>query len=76
MAALNTDVVLEVATLLLYSLIAAALTVAGAAAELLSVQNFGAGELSVAVWAGVLGFVLLYAGLYGIGYQKLLTRVI
>ncbi|UTF55451.1 hypothetical protein NGM29_07465 [Natronosalvus rutilus] len=73
---MNTEVVLEMATLLLYSLIAAALTVAGAAAELLSVQNFGGGELSVAVWAGVLGFVLLYAGLYGIGYQKLLARVI
>lgn len=76
MPAVNTDVLVEAAILLMYTIIAGVLTAMGAAAEYLSVQQLGSGELVAAVWLAALGAILLYAGVYGIGYQKVLVRFV
>ncbi|GAB3032487.1 hypothetical protein [Natronobiforma cellulositropha] len=61
---------------LLYALLATLLTAAGALLEYTSLQYLGAGESFVALWLAVVGALALYAGVYGIGYQKLLARVV
>ncbi|MCU4972399.1 hypothetical protein OB955_06565 [Halobacteria archaeon AArc-m2/3/4] len=65
----------EAISLVVYSVVAAVLTIGGLFVEYTSVQYLGTGEQVVAFWLAAIGAVLLYAGLYGIGYKKLLARV-
>ncbi|MDG5757728.1 hypothetical protein QA600_00005, partial [Natronococcus sp. A-GB1] len=61
--------------LLLYVLAAAVLTAGGLAAEYASLQHFGSGEAMVALWLAAIGAIMLYAGVYGIGYQKVFASI-
>ncbi|GAB7018978.1 hypothetical protein [Halostagnicola bangensis] len=72
---MRAELLIEALALLVYTVAAIALTAAGIAAEYASVQHFGSGEAMVAVWLAALGGVMLYAGVYGLGYQKLLARL-
>ncbi|TYL39616.1 hypothetical protein CV102_04820 [Natronococcus pandeyae] len=69
------ELLAESLSLLLYTIVAAVLTAGGLAAEYASVQHLGSGEAAVALWLAVLGGVMLYAGVYGIGYQKVFASV-
>jgi hypothetical protein len=72
---MSSELLVESFALLLYTVAAAVLTAGGLAAEYASVQHFGSGEAVVALWLAALGAVMLYAGVYGIGYQKVLASV-
>ncbi|MFC4439834.1 MULTISPECIES: hypothetical protein [Natrialbaceae] len=69
------ELIAESLSVLLYVAVGAVLTTGGIAAEYASVQHFGSGEAAVALWLAALGGVMLYAGVYGIGYQKVLGSV-
>ncbi len=70
------ELLVESLSLLVYAVIAAVLTAGGIAAEYASLQHFGSGEAMVAVWLAALGFVMLYAGVYGLGYKKVLSQLV
>lgn len=72
---MTSELIVESFSLLLYTVVAAVLTAGGFAAEYASVQHIGSGEAFVALWLAALGGVMLYAGVYGVGYQKLLEQV-
>lgn len=74
MDSIGPELLVELVPLVLYTIAGGALTAVGFAAEYTSVQYFGGGDLELALWFGAFGAVMLYAGLYGIGYQKLLVR--
>lgn len=61
----------EVVPQVLYAVGAGLLTIAGAFAEYNSVRNAVAGEAVLTVWFAVVGSVLLYAGVYQLGYRTL-----
>ena len=65
----------ELLPLALYTIAAGVLTIGGFAAEYASMQHIDAGETTVALWLAAIGCVMLYAGVYGIGYQKVLARL-
>ncbi|NKE36971.1 hypothetical protein GWG54_14295 [Natronococcus sp. JC468] len=69
------ELLLESFSLLLYTLVGALLTAGGIASEYASAQHFGSGEATVALWLAAIGAIMLYAGVYGIGYQKLLASI-
>ncbi|THE64558.1 hypothetical protein D8Y22_12070 [Salinadaptatus halalkaliphilus] len=69
------ELLAESLTLLLYTLVAVVLTVGGLAAEYASVQHFGAGEQLVALWLAAIGVVMLYGGLYKLGYERVLLGI-
>ena len=60
--------------MLVYVALAGALTIAGLFIEYLSLQQLGAGELVPALWLAAAGVILLYAGLYGVGYQRVASQ--
>jgi len=60
-----------IAELLAYLVAAAALTGLGLAAEFASFLRLGAGETTIAVWFAFFGALLLYAGVYMMGYERL-----
>jgi len=70
----NPELLSELAVTALYVLVAGILTVGGLAVEYASLQYLGAGELAAAGWLALVGGVMLYAGLYGVGYGKPLGR--
>ena len=72
---MGSELIAESLALLLYVLVGAVLTAGGLAAEYASLQHFGSGEAVVALWLAGLGAIMLYAGIYGIGYQKVLASV-
>ena len=70
------ELVVDVLSMLAYVLVAGALTVGGTFAEYSSVQHLGTGEATLALWFAAIGAIMLYAGVYGIAYQKLLAQVV
>ena len=70
------ELLVETLLLSLYALGAVALTAGGLVAEYASLQYLGAGDLTVALWLAVLGAILLYAGVYALGYRTLLRRFV
>ena len=72
----NPELLAESFVLLLYTVVAVALTAGGLVAEYSGLQYLGAGELATGLWLAAFGAVMLYAGVYGIGYQKLLSRIL
>ncbi|RQG92709.1 hypothetical protein EA462_00290 [Natrarchaeobius halalkaliphilus] len=76
MTSIGPELLVELLPILAYTLIAAVLTAGGLAAEYASLQHLGSGEAMVALWLAAIGAVMLYAGLYGIGYRKVFLRVI
>ncbi|MFC4540705.1 hypothetical protein ACFO5R_02035 [Halosolutus amylolyticus] len=73
---MTSELIVESLSLVVYTAIAGLLTVGGIAAEYASFQHLGAGDAMVAVWLAAIGCVMLYAGAYGLGYQKVLSRVV
>lgn len=68
---------LEVIAELLASVVAAAaLTGLGVLAELNSVGRLAAGETTVALWFAAVGALLLYAGVYKLGYERVFGRAL
>ena len=68
---------LEVVAELFVSVVAAAaLTSLGVLAELNSLGRFTAGETTVALWFAAVGALLLYAGVYKLGYERVLGRAL
>jgi len=76
MSSVNPELVAESLVLILYTLVAAALTIGGVLVEYTSLQHVGAGDLTVGLWLAAIGAVMLYAGIYAIGYQKLVSRFV
>ncbi|ELY54903.1 hypothetical protein [Natronolimnohabitans innermongolicus] len=70
------ELLVELLPLLLYTIAAAVLTAAGLMAEYTSLQYLGSGDVVVALWLAVLGGVMLYAGVYGLGYKKVAVRAL
>lgn len=68
------EVLIELLSLAAYTLLAAVFTVGGVLAENASLEHLGGGDVVLAVWFGAIGFVFLYAGVYAVGYQKLVLR--
>ena len=69
------ELLVETLVAVAYFVLAVVLTGAGLALEYASVQSLGGGELTVAAWFGALGALLLYAGLYGVGYGKFVNHL-
>ncbi|SEQ75045.1 hypothetical protein [Natrinema salaciae] len=76
MTSIGPELLAESLSLILYTVAAGVLTVVGVLAEQASLQHLGAGEAMIALWLAGLGGVMLYAGAYGIGYQKLLSQYV
>ncbi|AEH35853.1 hypothetical protein [Halopiger xanaduensis] len=75
MTSLDPELVIESLSVVFYAIAASALTIGGIAAEYASTQHLGAGDQTVALWLAAIGAVMIYAGVYGLGYQKLLVEV-
>ncbi|MFA9416107.1 hypothetical protein [Natrinema sp. HArc-T2] len=76
MTSIGPELLTESLSLLVYTVVAGVLTVGGALVEQASLQHLGAGEAMIALWLAALGGVMLYAGVYGLGYQKVLAEYI
>ncbi|ELY36279.1 hypothetical protein [Natronorubrum tibetense] len=76
MGSATPELLAELLPLVVYTVLAGVLTAGGLAVEYASIQHLGSGETMVALWLAAIGFVMLYAGLYGIAYKKLLTRLL
>ncbi|APX97700.1 hypothetical protein [Natronorubrum daqingense] len=74
MGSASPELLVEVLHLAVYTILASVLTIGGIAVEYTSVQYFGSGEVVVALWLAAIGCVMLYAGVYGIGYQKAMVQ--
>lgn len=73
---MTSEIIVESLSLVVYTAIAGILTTGGVVAEYSSLQHFGSGEATVAMWLAAIGSVMLYAGAYGLGYQKILSEVV
>ena len=69
------ELLTELLPTVVYAIAAGVLTIGGFAAEYASFQHLGSGEMTVALWLAAVGCIMLYAGVYGIGYQKVLARL-
>jgi len=76
MTSIGPELLAESLSLIVYAVVAGVLTVGGALVEQASLQHLGAGEAMIALWLAALGGVMLYAGVYGLGYQKVLAEYI
>ncbi|WP_121744071.1 hypothetical protein [Natronorubrum halophilum] len=76
MGSATPEILTELLPLLAYTIVASVLTAGGVAAEYASFQHLGSGEAMVGVWLAAIGCVMLYAGVYGLGYQKVIARVL
>ncbi|MFD1565335.1 hypothetical protein ACFR99_17505 [Haloarchaeobius amylolyticus] len=76
MTSIGPELLVESLSLIVYTVVAGALTVGGILVEQASLQHLGAGEAMIALWLAALGGVMLYAGVYGLGYQKVLAEYV
>ena len=76
MTSIGPELLAESLSLIAYTVVAGVLTVGGALVEQASLQHLGSGEAMIALWLAVLGGVMLYAGVYGLGYQKVLAEYV
>ncbi|PGF16016.1 hypothetical protein CP556_07730 [Natrinema sp. CBA1119] len=76
MPTLDPELLVESLTLVVYTVVAGVLTVGGVLVEQASLQHLGGGEAMIAMWMALLGGVMLYAGAYGLGYQKVLSKYV
>lgn len=74
MSSIDPGLLAELAVLTLYAVVAATFTITGLAVEYVSLQYLGGGETAVALWLAAFGAIMLYVGLYGIGYRRVLAR--
>ncbi|WP_408956682.1 hypothetical protein [Natrinema sp. 74] len=76
MPSIGPELLAESFQLAVYTIVAGALTVGGVLAEQAGFQHLGAGEAMIALWLCALGGVMLYAGTYSLGYQKLVSEYV
>ncbi|AGB30020.1 hypothetical protein C488_19172 [Natrinema pellirubrum DSM 15624] len=76
MTSLGPELLAESLQLVLYTVVAGVLTTGGVLVEQASLQHLGTGEAMIALWLGALGGLMLYAGAYGVGYQKVLSKYV
>ncbi|TMT85172.1 hypothetical protein E2L06_00555 [Haloterrigena sp. H1] len=76
MTSIGPELLAESLSLIVYTVVAGVLTVGGALVEQASLQHLGAGEAMIALWLAALGGVMLYAGVYGLGYKKVLAAYV
>lgn len=74
MSLIGSELLAEFVSLAVYAVLAAAFTVVGVFAENAGLEHLGSGDLFLGAWFAALGLVLLYAGVYAVGYQKLVLR--
>ncbi|MBV0900482.1 hypothetical protein [Haloarcula salina] len=65
----------EVLELVLSALLATAFTAGGALTEQAALSDLSAGVSAFGLWELYMGLVLLYAGVYMLGYQRVLPAV-
>ncbi|NHX35209.1 MULTISPECIES: hypothetical protein [Halolamina] len=71
-----TEIVLEVATLLAYTLLSSVLTYAGVVSEQTAIETFASGATGLAVWFLVLGAIALYGGVVAVGRDVVGARLL
>lgn len=75
MPSLGPELIVEAVPTVLYAAVGTLLAVAGAFAEYSSLQHLGSGETVLALWFAAFGAIMLYAGIYGLAYQKALKTI-
>jgi len=75
MKELLADSGVELLTLLATVAVSGLLSVAGGVLELQAIANIVAGEVTLGAWELAFGGVLLYGGVYLVGYQQVVPRV-
>lgn len=75
MSELSVDALLELLTTLLAGLGALALTALGMLAEQAGLQNLALGHIPLGIWEAGMGAVLLFIGVYLLGYNQFWRRV-
>ena len=76
MPSFDPELLAEAVSIVLYTVVAVVLTAGGIVAEYTSLQQFGAGDATGALWLAAVGAVMLYAGVYALGYRKVLVRLL
>ena len=76
MPSFDPELLAEAVSIVLYTVVAVVLTAGGIFAEYASLQQFGAGEATAALWLAAIGAIMLYAGVYALGYRKVLVRLL
>ncbi|SIS10212.1 hypothetical protein [Natronorubrum thiooxidans] len=76
MGSATPELLSELLPMIVYTILGGALTAGGIAAEYASLQHLGAGEAMVGLWLAAIGVVMLYGGVYGIGYKKVAMRLL
>jgi hypothetical protein len=61
--------------LVAYALGAVLFTALGLVAEFNGLNRLLGGDLALGVWLGFIGLLLLYAGVYLLGYERLIARL-
>lgn len=69
------DTIVELAVIVGFILISGALVVAGVAIELIAAANLIGGDVYLGLWEGAIGLILLYAGIYAVGYHEVYPRL-
>jgi len=72
---LLTESFVEVLALVLTAVGSGVLALVGTAAELAAFGNLTTGDLGIGLWELCLGALLLYAGLYLLGYRRLVATL-
>ncbi|MFC3959749.1 hypothetical protein [Halovivax cerinus] len=74
MTLIGSELLVEIVSLAVYAVLAVVFTVVGVLAESASLQHLGGNDLFLAGWLAAIGFVMLYAGIYAVGYRKLVMH--
>jgi hypothetical protein len=75
MRAVPTESIVEVLTLIGSTIGAAVLTAGGVFLESAAIEDALAGQLGIGAWEVVAGGLLLFVGLYLLGYQNVWNRI-
>lgn len=75
MRELSVDAVLELLTTLLAGVGALVLTAVGMLAEQAGLQNLALGHVPLGIWEAGMGAVLLFVGVYLLGYEQFWRRL-
>lgn len=75
MTEFSVDALLELLTTLLAGLGALALTALGMLAEQAGLQNLALGHIPLGIWEAGMGAVLLFIGIYLLGYNQFWRRL-
>lgn len=76
MVDLAPETVAELVELAVVVVATGVLTVGGAIAEYAAVGNIATGHVGVGAWEVVVGALMLYAGVYLLGYERLAGRLL